>query len=56
MAWTDTRTVIRDVVLLVLGALILIHELLLTPTERPLLLGAGLSCLGLPLVSGAVTR
>jgi hypothetical protein len=52
MAWADTRTVIRDVVLLVLGTLILVHELLLAPAERPLLLGAGLSCLGLPLVSG----
>lgn len=55
MAWEDTRTVIRDVILLVLGALILAHELLITDVERPLMLGAGLSCLGLPLVSG-VTR
>lgn len=52
MAWTETRTVVRDVLLLVLGAVILVHELLLTPAERPVLLGAGLSCLGLPLVSG----
>lgn len=55
MGWTETRTVIRDIVLLVLGAVILCHELFLAPTERPLLLGAGLSCLGLPLVAG-VTR
>lgn len=55
MAWADTRTKVRDIVLLVLGVVILVHELLLTPSERPLLLGAGLSCLGLPLVSG-VTR
>lgn len=52
MAWADTRTVVRDVLLLVLGTLILVHELLITPAERPLLLGAGLSCLGLPLLSG----
>lgn len=55
MAWTDTRTVMRDVVLLLLGTMILVHELLFAGAERPLLLGAGLSCLGLPLVSG-VTR
>lgn len=52
MAWADTKTVIRDVILLVLGAVILTHELLITSVERPLVLGAGLSCLGLPLVSG----
>lgn len=52
MAWTDTRTVIRDVLLLVLGTVVIIHELLLSAAERPLLLGAGLSCLGLPLISG----
>lgn len=52
MAWADTQTAIRDVVLLLLGILILCHELFLAPTERPLLLGAGLSCLGLPLVAG----
>lgn len=52
MAWADTRTAMRDVLLLVLGAVILVHELLLAAAERPLLLGAGLSCLGLPLVSG----
>lgn len=52
MAWADTKTAIRDVVLLVLGALVIVHELFLSPSERPLLLGAGLSCLGLPLVAG----
>lgn len=52
MAWTDTRTVIRDVVLLVLGVVVVIHEVMFAGAERPLLLGAGLSCLGLPLVSG----
>lgn len=43
---------IRDVILLVLGTAVILHELLITPSERPLVLGAGLSCLGLPLVSG----
>lgn len=52
MTWTDTRGVVRDVVLLVLGVLILTHELFISAAERPLVLGAGLSCLGLPLVSG----
>ena len=52
MAWADTRTVVRDLLLLVLGTIVIVHELLLTASERPLLLGAGLSCLGLPLVSG----
>ena len=52
MAWADTRNMIRDVILLGLGVLILVHELFLANPERPLLLGAGLSCLGLPLVSG----
>ena len=52
MAWTETKTVIRDVLLLVLGAVVIVHELLVSPAERPVLLGAGLSCLGLPLVSG----
>lgn len=52
MGWADTRTAIRDVLLLVLGAVILVHELVLASSERPLLLGAGLSCLGLPLASG----
>lgn len=53
MAWADTRAVIRDLLLLVLGTVVIVHELLLAAAERPLLLGAGLSCLGLPLVSGA---
>lgn len=53
MAWSDTKTVVRDVLLLVLGTVIIVHELLLSAAERPVLLGAGLSCLGLPLVSGA---
>lgn len=44
---------IRDVVLLVLGTLVIVHELLFAAAERPILLGAGLSCLGLPLISGA---
>ncbi len=52
MAWTDTKTAIRDVILLVLGAAGLAHEMFLSPAERPLILGAALSCLGLPLVSG----
>lgn len=52
MAWAETRNAIRDVLLLLLGTVIIVHELLLTASERPLLLGAGLSCLGLPLVSG----
>lgn len=52
MAWADTRTMIRDVVLLILGAVVLLHELFVASPERPLVLGAGLSCLGLPLVSG----
>jgi len=52
LAWADTKTVIRDVILLVLGAAGLAHEMFIYPTERPLVLGAALSCLGLPLVSG----
>lgn len=52
MAWTDTRTAIRDVILLALGAAGLAHEMFIAPSERPLILGAALSCLGLPLVSG----
>lgn len=52
MAWTDTRTVVRDVLLLVLGTVVVIHELLISAGERPLILGAGLSCLGLSLTSG----
>jgi len=55
VTWADTRGALRDVVLLVLGVLILTHELFISATERPLVLGAGLSCLGLPLVSG-ITR
>lgn len=52
MAWADTRTAIRDVILLVLGASGLAHEMFIAAAERPLVLGAALSCLGLPLVSG----
>lgn len=52
MAWADTKTVARDIVLLVLGAAGLAHEMFISPAERPLILGAALSCLGLPLVSG----
>lgn len=54
MAWLETKGVIRDVVLLVLGSLGIVHELFLAGTERPLILGAALSCLGLPLVSGKI--
>ena len=43
---------VRDVILLVLGAAGLAHEMFLAPAERPLILGAALSCLGLPLVTG----
>ncbi|HVW33472.1 MAG TPA: hypothetical protein VHL53_13110 [Acidimicrobiia bacterium] len=52
MAWSDTQTHVRDIVLLILGTLVVVHELLFATGERPLILGAGLSCLGLPLVSG----
>lgn len=38
--------------LLLLGAVGILHELFLASSERPLLLGAALSCLGLPLVNG----
>lgn len=52
MTWADTRTAIRDVILLILGAAGLAHEMFIAAAERPLILGAALSCLGLPLVSG----
>ena len=51
MAWAETHQAVRDVVLLILGTAIMIHELFITAVERPIILGAGLSCLGLSLVA-----